>query len=387
MAVVFQFPSPRPVGQIEFAWSPLWEALLSMRALAAPKRTPMHLPWVRRCRDLPSDLRTEIDALARPLSTTIPGIFEVGLSGISPDFADELAAFRTLDDTTVAYEMSLALGGVSCASVEERGPELLDDPSYRDALFAGASDDATRQLLEQALDDPAAVRDRYADVLARYWDEAFADEWQRILPRIEAEVTDGARALVTRGVAGLVEALLPEGTWDADTNAIVVDKKWHGVCDIGERGRLLFVPTVFGWPCVLIELSEPWPAFINFPLRDLRDPQVPDAGAGEVVDGLKAMADETRLQIAALIADEARSTKELSELLSLSDSAISRNLKIMESAGLVTSRRDGYFVLYQLNPSRVDALSAALRQTLGMVAKASGPLPALPVTVSRTADG
>lgn len=79
--------------------------------------------------------------------------------------------------------------------------------------------------------------------------EAFAEEWQRILPRIEEEVSVGARALVTTGAPGLVRTLLPEGRWDPDQRAIIVEKDWDGSCDIAERGGMVFVPTVYGWPC------------------------------------------------------------------------------------------------------------------------------------------
>jgi DNA-binding transcriptional ArsR family regulator len=106
-----------------------------------------------------------------------------------------------------------------------------------------------------------------------------------------------------------------------------------------------------------------------------------------VVEGFRALGDEVRLQIARLVAEHPRSTKELAALLSLSDSAISRHLKTMESARLVTSRRDGYFVLYGLQADRLDVLGRALRSTLGLTQATSGDVPALPVSVPRANPG
>lgn len=388
MAARFEFPSPRPVDLIEFAWSPLWEALLAMRVVATPKRAPLHLPWVRRCREiLDDDLHTEIRTLVRHFVHTVPAIFEIGLRGDAPSFDDDIAALRGIDDATVAFELSLGLGGLGCAVENDFAADQIHDDDYRRELLASVADDAERhRLVELLLTDPGALRDRYADALERFWESAFEDEWDRLLPMIEAEITAGAHALVTKGPDGLVRTLLPEGHWDADTSSIVIAKDWEGSASIEPGRPLLLVPTVYGWPCVMLELAEPWPPSIHFPLRRLRHPEVPDASAGEVVDGFKALADETRLQIARMIADEPRSTRELSELLSLSDSAISRNLKILEGAGLVSRQRDGYFVLYSLQPRRVDALHTALRQSLGMVPSGGG-VPALPVTVSRTLDG
>lgn len=389
MAVTFRMSSRAAIDQVSFAWSPLFESVLSLTVVSRPKRTPMHLPWARRCRELlPTELLHDIEELTGWFEGTIPGVFEVGLAGDSATFEDELAAFAHLDDDLVTYEFSLALGGYGCGPSGSRGPHLVHDPGYRAEVVEGARavSDERGTFARAVFDDPAGVRDRFARLLERYWDGAFREEWSRLLPRIESEVTDGARALVTRGYQGLVDELLPEGHWDEATTSIVVDKTYHAVCDVAEHGGLLFVPTVYGWPRVLIELNEPWPLAVIFPLRDLRQPEVPLEADHEVADGLRALGDETRLQITRMVAEQPRSTKELAELLKLSDSAISRHLKILDAAGVVTKQRDGYFVLYQLRPERIGQLGMALRRTLGLAMGSSEPVPALPVSVTRPSD-
>jgi DNA-binding transcriptional ArsR family regulator len=384
MSVTLQLPSAHPLDLIRFAWSPLFESVLSLEVVNHPKQTPMHLPWARRSRQLPEDLREEIGALTHCFDGFVPGIFEVGLDGDSPAFEDELAAFGELDDDLVTYEISLACGGLSCHSPDPHGPELITDAAYRDEVLASAAGDTRRAALARAaFDDPGGLRERYARMLSRYWEAAFKEEWERLVPRIEAEVTAGAHALVTGGAPKLVAEMLPEGRWDSATSSIIIEKDWDGACDIAERGRLLFVPTVYGWPRVLLEVVPPWPVSVIFPLRDLRQPAVPHASDSEVVDGFRALGDETRLQIARLVAEHPRSTKEIAQLLSLSDSAISRHLKIMESAGLVTSKRDGYFVLYGLHADRLDVLGRALRSTLGLVQGSADGVPRLPVSLPR----
>lgn len=383
MPVTFRVPSARSVDLVRFAWSPLFEAALSTRVVVAPKRRPLLLPWARRCRDLPRDLLDELTTLARPFDSYIPGVFEVGLLGDSPAFEDELAAFRALDLPLVAYEMSIAYAGLPCG---DGGPQLVEDPVYRQQVVAGAARQGPEvaALARLALEDPGVLRERWASMLERYWDAAFCEEWERILPRIEAEVTEGARALVTRGVPGLVTELLPEGRWDADNSTIVVTKEWEGTCDVADRGGMLFVPTVYGWPCVLVELTPPWPVAVILPLRDLRAPEVVLPRDHEVADGLRALGDETRLQIARMVAEQPRSTKELAELLRLSDSAVSRHLKVLDGAGLVEGHRDGYYVLYRLRPERIAQLGGALRRTLGLTPAAPAQVPALPVQLLRT---
>lgn len=383
------FPSDRPLDLIGFAWSPLFEAVLSLRSVVQPKRTPQHLPWVRRTRDLPEDLLRELRTLFRPFDPAVPGLFEVGIHGDSPGFEDELAAFCRIEPDLVAHELGLAYGG-GCdltGDSDARGAEVVHDLQFRQRVLATADGRGHGELARLAYEDPVSMQRRYADALRRYWDEAFAEEWSRILPRIEQEVTDGARALVTDGAPGLVRTLLPEGRWDPQDRSISITKDWEGSCDIGERGGLVIVPTVYGWPHVLIDLTPPWPVVVFVPLRDLRLPEAPHASDRELVAGFSALGDETRLQISRLVAEEPRSTKELAALLSLSDSAVSRHLKILEAAGLVAGQRDGYFVLYRLVPERLDVLGGALRSTLGLAQAHTGDVPALPVSVPRAVGG
>ncbi|HKJ56337.1 MAG TPA: DUF5937 family protein [Nitriliruptoraceae bacterium] len=386
MAVEFHLPSAQGLGVISFGWSPLFEAALSLRCVAHPKRYPMHLPWARRCRELPEDLQAEIRVLTSGYDRFLPGVFEVGLAGDHAGFAEELAAMAAIDDDLMSWELSLGLGGVSCSAMPEQ--PSLDDPAYRAQVVSRAESrsDAHGDVARLVFDDPGAIRDRVVRMMERYWEEAFAREWDRQWPRIEAEVSAGARTLVMDGTAGLVADFIPEASWDPDEHVISIERPWNGVCDVADRGGMLLVPTVYGWPKVMIELSEPWPVSMIVPLRELRQPEVPQASDHEVADGLRALGDETRLQITRMVAEQPRSTKELATLLQLSDSAVSRHLKILSGAGIVEGERDGYFVLYQLQPDRIGQLGGALRRTLGLARTTAGPTPALPVTVPRRND-
>lgn len=63
----------------------------------------------------------------------------------------------------------------------------------------------------------------------------------------------------------------------------------------------------------------------------------------------EALASGPRRQILAYLSGGALSTSALAERFDMSAPAISRHLSILELAGLVTSERQGQFVLYQLN--------------------------------------
>jgi DNA-binding transcriptional ArsR family regulator len=58
---------------------------------------------------------------------------------------------------------------------------------------------------------------------------------------------------------------------------------------------------------------------------------------------------DARLRALRLIAQAPRSTQELASLIAISEAGLSKHLGILSEAGLVESRRAGYYVLYTLS--------------------------------------
>jgi DNA-binding transcriptional ArsR family regulator len=71
---------------------------------------------------------------------------------------------------------------------------------------------------------------------------------------------------------------------------------------------------------------------------------------------LNALGDPTRRQVFELLRDGPRSVGELAAELPVSRPAVSQHLRILESAGLVTHRRNGTRHLYELDANGVVAL-------------------------------
>ena len=80
----------------------------------------------------------------------------------------------------------------------------------------------------------------------------------------------------------------------------------------------------------------------------------------ELVRGLNAVADPTRLTLLRLVAIRPRSTLELAQLVELSEAAVSKHMRRLADADLVRGQRNGYYVLYRLVPERAAAASQAL---------------------------
>jgi DNA-binding transcriptional ArsR family regulator len=69
---------------------------------------------------------------------------------------------------------------------------------------------------------------------------------------------------------------------------------------------------------------------------------------------LKALGDETRLKILRELARKPDSTQKLAIKLSLTEAGISKHLKVMLQAGLVTKKRQGNYILYELHQDAID---------------------------------
>jgi DNA-binding transcriptional ArsR family regulator len=126
------------------------------------------------------------------------------------------------------------------------------------------------------------------------------------------------------------------------------------------RRPVTFVPSVYVWPHVRVNCDAPWPLAVIYPPADVRA----DARAAPVPPqlsrALRAVAEPTRLQLLRAIAVRPRTTEELAHLVGLSAAGTSKNLTLLARSGFVRRRRDGYYVLYELEPAALTGLGAAL---------------------------
>ena len=92
--------------------------------------------------------------------------------------------------------------------------------------------------------------------------------------------------------------------------------------------------------------------------------QFTDHAVEDMTAFFKVLGDETRIRIVLLILDAERCVSDIASSLSMSDSAVSHQLKALKSAGLVKTRRDGKNIYYSLDDEHVnEILSTALAHT------------------------
>lgn len=357
----FRLPANAP-ERVAFAYSPLLELVLSLHVVAAPKHHSLQHPWVRRARRLSPELKRELAALQFAYHSLVPDFLFPEPGDQFDSFSDELVRLRGLDPTLAAFEFMRPLydhGG-------DRDPAKLRDPKIRrfverNAALCGGDPRAALQLF----DEPAALLERFARLVETYWDEAFADEWEKLEPRLAGAVSESGRQIAGAGVYALLASLWPRLRVDAQAEEFGLDVPHHHDVEVTEERPLVLVPSAFVWPHVRLNCDEPWPLAVIYPApfvaRDAR-PQIPDA---ELLRVLKALADDTRLRALRLIAERPRSTQELAPLVGISEAGLSKHLRLLAEAGVLDTRRDGYYVLYSLVRERVEPLAETVMSFLG----------------------
>src|SRR5262249_33761018 len=82
-------------------------------------------------------------------------------------------------------------------------------------------------------------------------------------------------------------------------------------------------------------------------------------------DPFDALGDPHRRAIVELLRTGDRSVRELADALPISRPAVSRHLKLLKDAGLVTDRAEGTRPLYRLHAEGIGAVQASLQQVWG----------------------
>jgi DNA-binding transcriptional ArsR family regulator len=82
-------------------------------------------------------------------------------------------------------------------------------------------------------------------------------------------------------------------------------------------------------------------------------------------DPFEALGDSNRREILALLRDGERSVSELTESLPISRPAVSRHLRLLKDAGLVTEQAEGTRRIYHLHEEGLAAVQAYLEGVWG----------------------
>lgn len=364
MSIRLKLP-PNEAEWIGFAYSPLFEQALALHVMSDPKHHALQAAFVRKSQRLDVGLRRDQRKFAFAFRAFPPPFLQAGIPQGGLGFDESLQLVAEMDPELILSELLLVFSD----GTQHAPGERLSIP--RDPLLEAARhvDAPAATVLAHAFESPVTFRDDLVRFLERYWERAFHMEWAKIDVQLADDVDHSVRLLATSGAEPMLRDMVPEIVWDRKARVATLRRKHEHLLEIDRVGGITFVPSVFSWPHVRVYCDDPWPISFVYPIRALRQPRtvIPPE---RLLDALQSLADGTRLELLRLTAQRPRSTQELAVLLSLSEAAVSRNLRIMAMSGLLQSRREGRYVLYSCVKEALEALTPELiRLVEGGVAK------------------
>jgi len=345
--------------------SPMSEACASLHVLLHPWAHPVQHPWVREMRSLPADLKRDVRAWGFVYDSAAPDCFLPPDARTELTFEESVGALEAMEPEQATYELLRPFFFYSQPA--SGGAEALDDPAVHEFIRGRLDRDfpECRELVELALADPAELQRRAVAFLRRYWRESFEDTWNELEPQLRAEV-EHLRTEVEEGrLFDRLEPFRTELRTDARARLLERPSRHEHEVDATPERPLLLLPSAYVWPHVRVNCDEPWPLALIFPASFVADVAKRTPAPEPLVTALRAAGDPARLQVLRLVTQRPRTTEELAPLVGLSISGLSKHLRALTDAELVTSTRDGWYVLYSADRGRVAALSAELLDYLG----------------------
>ena len=249
---------------------------------------------------------------------------------------------------------------------------LADVNSFLTFLKRGFSDNIILELERRAytyLIDPPALQQLVVGHMRAMWYKYLAVEWERVRPMLQQAV----RAFNGIDLSGMDRMAAAEYV----VGRPLVNKD-GSLCEVlDDPQQLIFVPSAHIGPYTA-KMAGDDQAWILFGARQPQDAgeAAPELTRAELLVRLSALADDTRLSVLRLVAEQGElRSQEIMDLLDLSQSGTSRHLQQLSAAGFLSERRCNGAKCYHLNGERVDdtlaALGAYLARTESSVARVS----------------
>jgi hypothetical protein len=339
--------------QINYALS-LPHSLLATMSLmcAAPKFEGLG-DWLREARTwLPADLLADICLLV-----TFPGGYQrltgeliatLPADAMEWDYPQLMAHLEATPGTQYQRIALRALArGITPRPAPEALAALLDQPSEWSTYLTSVESEWQPDTVAALLRDDKGLKGRLLGAMCGFWERVYSQEFEATRPLME-------RSLAFR------QAQLPNPVFRdlfvAVTGRLIPEQVAELLPLVR---RVTFIPSCYVGPYV---------AYTHYNEHLILYYNCRSAPAGSTVaDGgslyppVKALADETRLQILDILRGRELYAQEIVEQLDISQPAVSRHLNLMVAAGVLQMRREGNTKYYSINGKTLAQLADALR--------------------------
>jgi ArsR family transcriptional regulator len=216
----------------------------------------------------------------------------------------------------------------------------------RDRFGDELTDEEMEMRAYEYVIDPAALKQLVTGHLRWFWKNHLQAEWNRVVPMLE----ESAKAFNRVDFNDMTRREIIEYVTGTEIN----ESKWgHELLNARE---LVFIPNAHFGPYMRVtKIDESFYIYFGAHLPEGSGVRVPELDRAEIVSRISALADDTRLRILQMIAEngELRS-QDIMDATNLSQPSVSRYLSQLTAAGYLQERRDSGAKLYILNRERIE---------------------------------
>ncbi|MDJ0755129.1 MAG: metalloregulator ArsR/SmtB family transcription factor [Ardenticatenaceae bacterium] len=363
-----------PEENIGFGYSIIRELLLSLNVLSNHKNHPLHISWALSTRQkISAELRSELRTL-RPVIATAARFLVASEQVEEPAFEREISALESMHSEHFAEVLVNDCLINAPPNGQRPLKQLVSLTEFRESdsiqqkvsgyLKMWYGDDDT--LLPLLAYEPEQLQQRFLQLLRRYWSTFFEYEWQGIESIILEEIRVRGHELQRSGSVPMLAGLSERFSVDiAQQIATYFKPNVIEECTFRQIDNLNLYPSYYTYPSLIFFIknrspAEPLTLSITYPMPQHRLAGKPPVPSDQLLNILRGVADPTRLQILELVAQKPCSTMELARIIGLSESAISKQLKLMQRVGWIGAERDSYYVLYRASSEPLQHLTNAL---------------------------
>jgi DNA-binding transcriptional ArsR family regulator len=237
---------------------------------------------------------------------------------------------------------------------------LSSTENYVEFLRSRFGDELTDAEMEarayQYVIDPAALKQLVTGHLRWFWKNHLQVEWNRVRPMLEESV----RAFNQIDYSAMTRLEIVEFVTGKEVN----ETKWGD--KLNAARELVFIPNAhFGPYMRATNVDDKFFIYFGAHLPEGSDVRVPELDRAEIVSRISALADDTRLQILQMIAEQGEMrSQEIMETINLSQPSVSRYLSQLVAAGYLQERRTNGSKAYILNEDRIEKTLKAVRAFL-----------------------
>lgn len=347
--------------EIRAGLSPLAELMASLHVLAEPDHHSESRGWAGKTADaLSGELWSDLRRFSPLWARYRMRLFFPQTASLNRSLDDEInELLGTPDDLFVPFVANAIRGR---ATTWTNAAEVL---TSKDWLAECEHKSFNRGDLAYALvTDLDRFRGELAEVLNQARRAFFDDDWAAVSPRLAAVANQINEALVHDNAVDVVASVAQMASRRNGTETVVFDKLQNGTTAVGSRG-LLLIPSLRAWPHVMIKMDPGLPVVIQFIAQEAaRGSSSPSQQ--QVRRRLSVLSEPGRWELCRHLIGESITTTELAERTHQTEPAVSRHLRLLREAGLVSSQRDGRQVFHRMHPAVImqlsqDALSALMR--------------------------